>query len=295
MGLASATATGESQPVQTLLIMGAVFALLWGALWGSFLNVVVYRLPAGLSVVRPRSRCPTCLTPIAAHHNIPLLSWLLLRGRCAHCKSPISPRYPAVELTAAVLSLAVLTPWLTTLLEGTTPPWQVVTAVLGEQALVFTLLAIALIDADTFVVPDVLSLPLVVLGLACAVAVGAARGVSWQQAAAGAVVAGLGLFAVQWGYAALTGREGLGTGDVKLLAAIGAWLGLASLPAVLLLGALQGLVFALAYAALRPQAATERGVSSLRHLAVPFGPFLALGAVEWLLWHRWLLTRLPVA
>jgi leader peptidase (prepilin peptidase)/N-methyltransferase len=279
--------------VQSLLAIVAVSALVWGALWGSFLNVVVHRVPAGLSVVRPRSRCPSCLTPIAAHHNVPILSWLLLRGRCGHCKAPISWRYPAVELVAAALSLAVLTPWLPTLLEGTSPVWQVAVAVLAEQTLVFALLAIALIDADTFLIPDVLSLPLVVLGLGLAAVVGPARGVSWQQAAAGALVAGLGLYAVQRAYAALTGREGLGTGDVKLLAAIGAWLGLASVPAVLLLGALQGLAFALGYAALTPQAASERGLSSIRHLAVPFGPFLALGAVEWLLAHRWLLRWLP--
>lgn len=280
--------------VQPVLAIAYGFALLWGALWGSFLNVVVYRVPAGLSVVRPASRCPHCLTPIAWWQNVPVLSWAILRGRCFSCKAPISPRYPAIETLTAALSLAVVVPWIPAWLGGAVPPWQALVAVLGEQLLVFTLLAIALIDADTFLVPDVLSLPLPVLGVLLAVAVGPARGVSWQQAAAGALVAGGGLLAVQWAYATWSGREGLGTGDVKLLAGIGAFLGLASLPAVLLLSSLQGLAFALVYAALqRGKATEERGLQSLRYLALPFGPFLAIAAVQWLLLHRMLAHLLP--
>jgi leader peptidase (prepilin peptidase)/N-methyltransferase len=280
--------------VQPILAIAYGFALLWGALWGSFLNVVVYRVPAGLSVVRPASRCPHCLTPITWWQNIPVLSWAVLRGRCFACKAPISPRYPAIETLTAALSLAVVVPWIPAWISGFVPPWQVLVAVLGEQLLVFTLLAIALIDADTFLVPDALSLPLPILGILLAVVVGEARGVTWQQAGAGALVAGGGLLAIQWGYAALTGREGLGTGDVKLLAGIGAFLGLASLPAVLLLASLQGLAFALIYAGLaRGKATEERGLQSLRHLALPFGPFLAVAAVQWLMLHRLLAGVLP--
>ena len=272
--------------MNTLLAIAYGFALLWGALWGSFLNVVVYRVPAGLSVVHPRSRCPQCLAPITWWQNIPILSYALLGGRCASCKNPISIRYPVVEGVAAALSLAVVAPWLPVLLSDTVEPWRVLVCVLAEQAFVFALLAIALIDADTFTVPDVLSLPLPLLGLGLALLCGPVRGVEWKDAGAAALVAGGGLFAVQWGYAALTGREGLGTGDVKLLAGIGAFLGLRSLPAVLLLGALQGLAFALAYTALSRDAVSSRGLSSVRHLAVPFGPFLALAALQWLLLHR---------
>ncbi len=273
--------------MEPILAIAYGFALLWGALWGSFLNVVVYRVPAGLSVVKPRSRCPHCLTPIAAWQNIPVLSWTVLRGRCFTCKSPISPRYPVVETLTAALSVAIVAPWLPALLDGSVAPWQVLVAVLAEQLLVFALLAIALIDADTFLVPDVLSLPLPFIGLALALAVGPLRGVTWQQSAAGALVAGGGLLAVQWGYATLTGREGLGTGDVKLLAGIGAFLGLTSLPVVLLLASLQGLAFALAYALFsRGKATSDRGLASLRYLALPFGPFLAIAAVQWLLLHR---------
>ena len=265
----------------------AVFAVLWGALWGSFLNVVVYRVPAGLSVVHPRSRCPQCGAPITWWQNIPVLSWALLGGRCHACKTWISVRYPLVEAATAVLALAVTWPWLPGLASGDLLPWQAAVGVLAEQLFVFVLLAIALIDADTFLVPDVLSLPLPIIGLALAFALGAERGVTWQQAATGALTGGGGLLAVQWLYAALTKREGLGTGDVKLMAGIGAFLGLQALPAVMLVAAVQGLLFVAFWSLLgRGKLAQERGLASIRHLALPFGPFLALGAVEWLLLHR---------
>ena len=252
----------------------AALALLWGGLWGSFLNVVVYRVPAGLSVVHPRSRCPHCSTPITWWQNIPVLSWLMLRGQCFQCKAPISLRYPAVEVVAAALSLAVVQPWLPALLDAEFASWRLWLVILAEQAFVFCWLAIALIDADTFLIPDVMSLPLPLAGLALAAVVGAERGVSWQQSAAGSLVAGGGLWLVQWSYGRLTGREGLGFGDVKLLAGMGALLGIQAIPAVILAAAVQGLLFAVGYAALSGgKAMQERGLQSLRHLALPFGPF----------------------
>jgi leader peptidase (prepilin peptidase)/N-methyltransferase len=267
--------------------VAALFALLWGGLWGSFLNVVVYRVPAGLSVVHPRSRCPQCLQPITWWQNIPVLSWLLLRGRCACCKTPISLRYPLVEAVTALLTLAVAVPWLPLLLQAEELQWRPWLGLLGELSFVYIWLAIALIDADTFFIPDSLSLPLPLLGLALAALAGDLRGVTWQQSAAGALVAGGGLWLVQWGYGRLTGREGLGFGDVKLLAGMGALLGLQAVAALILAAALQGLLFALGYAAFSKGAAmTDRGLQSLRHLALPFGPFLVLGAVQWLLGHR---------
>ena len=273
--------------MQLPLAILAVFVLLWGALWGSFLNVVVYRVPAGLSVVHPRSRCPTCEKPITWWQNIPVLSWALLGGRCFSCKTWISVRYPLVESAMAILALAVASPWLPGLLSGDVLPWQVATGVLCEQYFVFALLAIALIDADTFLVPDSLSLPLPLLGVGLAFAVGGVRDVSWQQAAAGALVGGGGLLAVQWLYAVLTHREGLGTGDVKLLAGIGAFLGVQALPGVLLAASVQGLLFVGAWSLVgRGKLATDRGIASIRHLAMPFGPFLALAALQWLLLSR---------
>ena len=270
-----------------LLPILAIFAVLWGALWGSFLNVVVYRVPAGLSVVHPRSRCPSCLTPIAWWQNIPVLSWAALGGRCYTCKNPIGIRYPLVEAAMGALSLAVAWPWLPAILTGDVEPWQGLAIVLTEQLFVFALLAMSLIDADTFLIPDSLSLPLPLIGLALAAAVGPLRGVNWQAAGIGALLGGGGLLLVQWLYAVLTGREGLGTGDVKLLAGIGAFLGPMALPAILLLSALQGLLFVAGWSLLgRGKLAEERGLDSIRHLALPFGPFLAIAAVQWLFLHR---------
>ncbi len=267
--------------------MAYAFILAWGAAWGSFLNVVIYRLPAGQSVVRPASRCPSCHAAITWWQNIPVLGFALLGGRCGGCKTSISFRYPAVETITAVLCLAVSMPWFLGFAHGELEANRALADAAIEQLFVFTLIAIALIDADTFIIPDVLSLPLPLLGIATALWLGEIRGVSWQEAAAGALLAGAVLLALQFGYAAISGREGLGTGDVKLLAGLGAWLGIQSLPVVLLLAALQGIGFALGLLLIRrEQLAKERGLASLRHLALPFGPFLALAGIEWLLLHR---------
>jgi leader peptidase (prepilin peptidase)/N-methyltransferase len=216
-----------------------------------------------------------------------VLGFALLAGRCGDCKTPISFRYPAVETVCAALCLAVSMPWLLGLLHGELDVSQALGGAASEQCFVLALIAIALIDADTFMIPDVLSLPLPLLGIATALWIGDVRGVSWQQSASGALLAGALLLALQLGYAALSGREGLGTGDVKLLAGLGAWLGVQSLPVVLLLAALQGIAFALGLLLIRREQLTEdRGLTSLRHLALPFGPFLALAGIEWLLLHR---------
>ena len=262
----------------------------WGAVWGSFLNVVIYRVPAGLSVVSPPSRCPLCETRIRWWQNIPVLSFALLAGRCGSCKTPISMRYPAVEATTALLALAVAIPWVTAWMQGELGVERAVVGMLAEHAFLFALISIALIDADTFMIPDSLSLPMPLLGIAAAFYVGDARGISWQQAASGAAAGGFGLLAIQWGYAAVTGREGLGTGDVKLLAGLGAWLGLESLPFVMFLAAVQGLLFAGFAVATGGSMAAERGLASLRHVALPFGPFLVLGGVQWLLLHHQILA-----
>ncbi len=275
--------------------MPVLFAivLVWGACWGSFLNVVIYRLPAGMSVATPPSHCPACSAPIRPWQNIPVLSWALLGGRCAHCRVAISMRYPAVEAVTAALALAVALPWVSALVQGDLSLGEAVGGLLFEHAFLFALVGIALIDADTFMVPDSLSLPLPLLGIGLAFWLGDARGVSWQQAASGALVGGGGLLAVQLGYAALTGREGLGTGDVKLMAGLGAWLGIQSLPVVLLAAAIQGLVFAaVLHLIQRERLVEDRGLASVRHLALPFGPFLALSGLQWLLLQRRLMPLL---
>ena len=281
--------------VQLPATIAAVFAVLWGALWGSFLNVVVYRVPAGRSVVHPRSSCPQCGAQITWWQNVPVLSWALLGGRCFGCKCWIPVRYPLVEATCALLSLAVAWPWLPGWTTGELTLAEAVGGILCEQLFVFALLAIALIDADTFLVPDALSLPLPIIGLGLAFLLGPLRQVPWQQAATGALAGGGGLLVVQWLYATLSRREGLGTGDIKLLAGIGAFLGLKALPAVLLGAAVQGLLFVAGWALLaRGKLTSDRGLASIRHLALPFGPFLALAAVQWLFLQRILARSLAL-
>ncbi|HAN32794.1 MAG TPA: prepilin peptidase [Myxococcales bacterium] len=263
--------------------------LCWGAAWGSFLNVVIWRLPNEMSVVSPPSHCPKCQRNLAWWHNVPVFGWAWLGGKCHYCKVAISARYPAVEATTAALTLAVSIPWVSAWLIGDLMPWQAGVGLLAEHLLIFACVAIALIDADTFMIPDRLSLPLVPLGIVVAVLIGEHRGVSWQEASLASFVAGGGLLAVQWGYAAMTGREGLGTGDVKLLAALGAWLGLQTLPPLLLLASVQGLLFAFGTSFFgKTNLKEERGLESLRHLALPFGPFLVLAGLQTLLLRSYL-------
>jgi leader peptidase (prepilin peptidase) / N-methyltransferase len=254
----------------------AVFGALLGAVVGSFLNVVIARVPAGQSVVRPRSRCPRCHAPIAWYDNVPIVSWIALRARCRRCRAPISARYPLVEGAVAGAALFALA------------RHGVGAAALAELVLVALLLALAAIDLDTWLLPYALTLPLIALGLGAS-ALGLTLAGGFASAAAGAAV-GFGVFAA----IALVGerllkKEALGWGDVWLLAGIGAWLGLPALLPVVLLASLQGSVVGLVLLRLGrgepgPEeggAATADGWIPPRH-AVPFGPFLAAGAVEWL-------------
>jgi leader peptidase (prepilin peptidase)/N-methyltransferase len=262
----------------------AVWATVVGAAVGSFLNVVIARVPAGDSIVRPRSRCPRCHTPIAWYDNVPVLSWIVLRARCRSCALPISPRYPLVELMGAGAG------WLAFHRHGPSP------AALVELAFVATLLAIALIDLDTWSVFRVMSFPLVGLGLV-ANALGVGGAPSAVSSALGAAIAfvTLGLFA--WGATALfrrTGRigpdeEAMGLGDVHILTAVGAFLGAWALLPIVLLASVQGSVVGAILIVLgRATRGARDGGAPLpdgfvppRH-AVPFGPFLALAAFEWL-------------
>ena len=255
------------------------FFTLWvfatGAVVGSFLNVVIARVPKGQSIVRPASRCPRCEKPIAWYDNIPLVSWFALRARCRSCGLPISPRYPLVELLTAALAVAVL--------RHTGPTW----AALGYFVFVSALIALAYIDLDTWLLPHQITWPLLALGLLSPI---------WNRAVtlkAAAIGAGAGFAAIALVGERLLKRETMGWGDVWLLAAIGAWLGWSALLPVVLLSALQGAVVGTILIATRrdPQAPADpvppAAVSGdddwvpPKH-AVPYGPFLALGALEYL-------------
>jgi leader peptidase (prepilin peptidase) / N-methyltransferase len=254
-----------------------VFALvlLVGLAIGSFLNVCVHRIPAEQSVVWPGSRCPACAAPIAWYDNLPVLSWLRLGGRCRACRAPISARYPLIELLTAALALLSVARF------GITP-W-------GAVAFAFAcaLVVVSVIDLDHGIIPDVISLPGILLGLTVSAVV--PGGVGLWDAFAGTLLGGGLLWALAALYRRAAGIEGLGLGDVKLLAMIGAVLGWQSLPAVLLVASLAGSIGGLALiASHRGRTRARRVLHALgpgalaRHLRrtpLPFGPFLALGAL----------------
>ncbi|MGE0384833.1 MAG: A24 family peptidase [Gammaproteobacteria bacterium] len=251
--------------------LAAAFAV--GLVVGSFLNVVIHRLPEmmqrqwaaecaqmqGRLLEQPRydlawppSHCPRCHTPVAAYHNVPILSWLWLRGRCAACATRIAVRYPLVELAGGLLAAAVVARF------GVTPA--------GAMALLlaWALLALAAIDLDTQLLPDAITLPLLWLGLAANLA-GLFTGI--VEAVVGAMAGYLVLWLVYHGFRLATGKEGMGYGDFKLLAALGAWLGWRELPSIVLLSALAGSVVGIALILARRHG---------RSVPMPFGPYLAL-------------------
>jgi leader peptidase (prepilin peptidase)/N-methyltransferase len=220
----------------------AVFSFLWGAIWGSFLNVVIWRLPRGESLLTPPSHCPQCGKVIRWYQNVPILSYVALGGRCAGCRTPISVRYPLVELATAMLSLAA---WQSIAHNPWVPSLPVAIGIYAFHfVFIAALVAITFIDLDTMLIPDVISLPMIAVGLAYGLAVGQVFGVTWLDSVIGAV-AGAGIIAaVILGYLLLTGQEGMGWGDAKLMAFLGAFLGWKALPFILLVGSLQGLLYA---------------------------------------------------
>jgi leader peptidase (prepilin peptidase) / N-methyltransferase len=260
------------------LIIGAI-VLINGAAIGSFLNVVIYRIPAGLSVVSPPSRCPTCLNKLGPGENIPVLGWLLLRGKCRHCKTPISVRYPLVEAATALLFLAV---YLTFGLSIQT---------VGYCLFLAWLLALSLIDIDTMTLPNVLTKSLLIVGLvyqaiAGYVATHTIAGVAdrFSQGIWGMLL-GIWLYdGIRFFASGLFNREAQGGGDAKLMAGIGAWLGWKF---VLLTGFLAsglgtliiGIPMFIQWSIHRfPRAIDRPGAHVNRFQHFPLGPFIALGA-----------------
>lgn len=231
------------------------FAFLFGASVGSFLNVVIHRVPQGLSIVTPRSRCPDCGESIPGWANVPLLSYAVLRGRCRGCQASISPRYPIVEAATALLFVALL------LVHGASARLPV------DWAVGAALIAVALIDWDHQVIPDAITLPGIGVGLACAWLLPPPV---WWDALLGVVIAGGMMWALSAFYRWRTGRTGLGMGDVKLVAMLGGFLGLQAALGILVLGSLLGLAHGAALIALR---------GGGRQTRIPFGPALAAAGV----------------
>lgn len=258
--------------------------LLLGLMVGSFLNVVIHRLPLMMqreweaqcaelrgetlpvqerfNIAVPRSRCPKCAHPISALENIPVISWLILRGRCRGCQMPISPRYPLIEALCGVLSAYA----------GWTFGFTWLT--LGALLFLWAMIALTFIDFDTQLLPDDITLPLLWLGLI--LNTGGAY-TDLKSSVIGAAMGYLTLWSVYWGFKLATGKEGMGYGDFKLLAAIGAWFGWQMLPMTILISSIVGAIV---------------GVSLIvfarhgRSTPIPFGPYLATAGVIALFWGR---------
>ena len=258
--------------------MTIVLVFLYGAIIGSFLNVCIARLPDGRSVVRPPSHCPKCQSYLAWYDNVPILSYLFLAGRCRNCRVRISPIYPAVEVLTGALAVALflrLGPSL---------------AFVGYFAFAAALVVITFIDLDHQIIPDVISLPGIVVGLAFSLV---SPLVTPIDAIIGVLAGGGILLLVAWLYKTFRGQEGMGGGDVKLLAMIGAFLGWQAIPAVIIIaslaGSVAGLVAMLDRAGRRrlQRVASHLGPGAVavslrrasRRTEIPFGPFLALGAL----------------
>ena len=268
---------------QWLLVLSL---MVLGLLIGSFLNVVVHRLPImmerdwrfqcaelqgdcvthqrteTLTLAKPRSRCPACGHQITALENIPVVSWLMLRGRCSACQASISPRYPIIEATTGALfafsAIKFGYGW----------------AMLGATILTGALVALTFIDIDTQLLPDSITLPLVWAGLFFNTF---ATYVDLQSAVIGAITGYLSLWLVYWGFKLATGKEGMGYGDFKLLAALGAWLGWQMLPLIILLSSLVGAVVGILLIVI-----AKRG----RSVPIPFGPYLAAAGLLALFWGK---------
>jgi leader peptidase (prepilin peptidase) / N-methyltransferase len=251
--------------------MISLLAFLLGAIVGSFLNVCIARIPNDESVVHPPSRCPRCKVPIAFYDNIPLLSYFFLRGRCRSCDERISSRYFIVELLMASLAVALY--------------YQFGLGLAFAASFVFVaaLIVISFIDLDVRIVPDVISLPGIAVGLLFSVIGSFVVSDPFElvpspvSSLIGVLVGGGFLLALAWAYQAFTGVEGMGGGDIKLLAMIGAFLGWPSVPVTLFFSSLGGSIIGLS-------AMLVKGVG--RRYALPFAPFLCLGALLYLFFGR---------
>lgn len=260
-------------------------ATIFGLIIGSFLNVVIHRLPLimerewrqecaeafpeyhieppkgvyNLSI--PRSSCPKCQSPIRLVDNIPIISWLMLKGKCHQCNAKISVRYPLVELLTGILSFAVA--------------HKLGFSYFSIAVIFFTFILIAatFIDLDTMLLPDQLTLPLMWAGIGLSLL--NISPVSLQDSIIGAIAGYLSLWSVYWLFKLVTGKEGMGYGDFKLLAALGAWLGWQYLPMLILLSSFVGLIFGLIQLRLKHQ-----GIDK----AFPFGPYLAIAGWICMLW-----------
>lgn len=240
-----------------------IMAFIFGSCIGSFLNVVIHRLPAGLSVVTPPSHCPFCERAIPFYLNIPILSYIVLRGKCGFCKTPISIRYPGVEFLTGMLGLVISIKF------GVNP------AAFFWFAFGTVLVAISFIDLDHQIIPDRLSLPGIVIFSTSFLFI---PEMTWVAVLGGIIVGGGILYAVALAYYFLRKQQGMGGGDIKLLAMIGAATGIKGVFFTLFTGSVLGTIAGVAGLIFDK----KRG----RQTKIPFGPFLSAGAIIYVLWGK---------
>lgn len=242
------------------MIIWNVFSFIFGAVVGSFLNVCIYRIPDNESIIKPLSRCPQCKKPIRFYDNIPIISFLILKGKCRDCGQKISWRYPLVELITGLLALLLFIKF------GLSLQFL--------AAFVFTavLIIITFIDLDHQIIPDVLTLPGIPIFLLAGIFI---MKVPWHEALIGVLIGGGVLFAIAFVYEKMTKREGMGGGDIKLLGMIGGFFGWKALIFILLMSSLAGAIIGIALMIIKKQ--------DMKY-AVPFGPFLAAAAVAYIFW-----------
>jgi leader peptidase (prepilin peptidase) / N-methyltransferase len=291
--------------------LALMFAGVFGALWGSFFNVCIARLPRHESVVRPGSHCFACGAPVRAVDNIPILSYFILRGRCRACGAGFSLRYAAVEALTAGISVLLYWFFVAGVADAGVPLGLRLARYLLAFAFAGVLVVLSFIDLDTKWLPDVITLPAIPVFLFAGIALG---DIPWLDRVIGGAVGYVAVRIISDGYYYLTGREGMGLGDGKLLAVIGVMLGWRSLPVVIFMASLLGVLVSVpillwqrrhqqapapaptSVETADPPAAGEAPAASIRRAEVPFGPFLALSALVYLfvgpgLW-TWFIGRL---
>ena len=234
-----------------------LFSFLFGLILGSFLNVCIHRIPRKESLVRPPSACPQCNERIRFYDNIPLISYAILRGKCRFCKKTISIRYPVVEFLSGCLSMSLFIKY------GLTPHYFLF------YFFSASLVIITFVDLRHKIIPDVISLPGIVIGLAAA-SLFSLNGLSWKDSLIGMIIGGGLLYLIGVSYEWLRKKEGMGMGDVKLLAMIGAWMGYMALPYIILISSLTGIIIGGGSLLLTRRDLGQR---------IPFGPFLVLGTL----------------
>lgn len=245
-----------------MILFLTVMAGLFGAAVGSFLNVCIYRIPAEESIVRPASRCPQCKSPIRWHDNIPIVSWMVLKGKCRDCGIPIPARYAVVEALTALVSVVLFLKF--------GPTMKFVSAFAFAAALI----VITFIDLDHQIIPDVISLPGIPVFALAAIFF---MGLPWMDSLIGILLGGGVLYLIAFFYYLFTRREGMGGGDIKLLAMMGAFLGWKSLLFILLVSSFLGAIAGIGLMAFKG--------ANMKY-AVPFGPFLAIAAFGYIFYGQ---------